>query len=256
MARLALREHASRGITTRSSLYWLDGTRERPPAPQSFDFTKNKLRKGLVLLHTCSPLCSAFKPNAIVPFFCLFPFLDPLQRWFYPLLRFLSFSFFLSSFSPTPDGIVAVKRRNNDKSVLSQRKEKEFLVVARPRTDCSCLVVKPRHERSVLLFRYLRTDFHRFLFSWKRLSATLFRSIIGSKRDKQVMGGEKTSRGRVHLGVDRWWKCLMKREIKTIGMSRLMARTMTKKLLPSLCSFQFILLTQQNNIKNIAIAIT
>ena len=190
------------------------------------------------------------------PFSVSFPSLIPCSGDSTLFSGFYPSPFFLSSFSPTPDGIVAVKRRNNDKSVLSQRKEKEFLVVARPRTDCSCLVVKPRHERSVLLFRYLRTDFHRFLFSWKRLSATLFRSIIGSKRDKQVIGGEKTSRGRVHLGVDRWWKCLMKREIKTIGMSRLMARTMTKKLLPSLCSFQFILLTQQNNIKNIAIAIT
>lgn len=128
MARLALREHASRGITTRSSLYWLDGTRERPPAPQSFDFTKNKLRKGLVLLHTCSPLCSAFKPNAIVPFFCLFPFLDPLQRWFYPLLRLLSFSFFYllspllqMALWPSNDVITirAFSRREKKKNFLS-----------------------------------------------------------------------------------------------------------------------------------------
>lgn len=87
-----------------------------PTPPPPFDLRKNKLRKGPVLSHACSPLCYAFKPNAIVPFFPPF-----LRLLFDPFALDVALSLFLSRC----DAVAAVKRRNNDKSV-PWRKKKNF----------------------------------------------------------------------------------------------------------------------------------
>lgn len=115
MPRLALRETRHERNNGRGPLF-IDSmvlATVVPLLPSSTDFEKNKLRKRTrSLAHFCFPLYLAFTAqNAI-----------PLPSSLFIVLPSLSLSLSVRR------GIVAVKRRNNDKSV-SAGEEKEFLVV-------------------------------------------------------------------------------------------------------------------------------
>lgn len=116
--------------------------------PSSTDFEKNKLRKRTrSLAHFCFPLYLAFTAqNAI-----------PLPSSLFIVLPSLSLSLSVRR------GIVAVKRRNNDKSV-SAGEEKEFLVVV--------VEPPPFEARIIVSLPFVLVD---FAFNRKWLSDAFYR---------------------------------------------------------------------------------